>query len=126
MSVSFRTALLVLASLASSSVAPAQVVPASLTAKVSAPEHVKQAILPRGKTAPGARFRMREFNRRDAALRSGFLDRARERVTRKPRKIIGGRENGLLVAFVNVHARELGRAVRKRPRLVERDGLHVG
>ena len=38
MSVSFRTALLVLASLASSSVAPAQVVPASLTAKVSAPE----------------------------------------------------------------------------------------
>ena len=38
MSVSFRTALLVLASLASSSVAPAQLVPASLTAKVSAPE----------------------------------------------------------------------------------------
>ena len=38
MPVSFRTALLVLASLASSSVAPAQVVPASLTVKVLAPE----------------------------------------------------------------------------------------
>ena len=38
MSVSFRTSLLVLASLASSSVAPAQVVPAALTANVSAHE----------------------------------------------------------------------------------------
>ena len=45
MSVSFRTALLVLASLASSSVAPAQVVPASLTAKVSAPEALPVSLI---------------------------------------------------------------------------------